>query len=143
MRRNLFYACHFRFNVLGAIKFGRRVTSVRPRTKGSGWDVETRDVRSGTISSSTFDAVMVCNGHYSVPHCAPINNIGSFEGTVMHSHDYRLPEMFKGETGECGGVLEFKKLHCTLSIYLELDATALTLLIRSTGGPVWCVQFWS
>ena len=98
------FAC--RFNVREAIKFGRKVRRVSPspthyeKDNPTRWDVETSDVRSGAVDRSVFDAVVVCNGHYAVPHRADIKNIDRFEGKTMHSHDYRTPEIFQGN-GNC------------------------------------------
>lgn len=42
-----------------------------------------------------FDAVIVCVGNYSVPYTPKIQGIEAFEGTVIHSHDYRTIEPYK------------------------------------------------
>ena len=47
------------------------------------------------IFFSTFDAIMVCNGHYSVPKIPDLPNLDQFAGLKMHSHDYRNPDPFK------------------------------------------------
>ena len=41
---------------------------------------------------SVFDAVVVCNGHYSEPRCPTISGSDAWPGTQMHSHNYRTPE---------------------------------------------------
>ena len=41
---------------------------------------------------------MVCNGHYSLPSVPELPGIDLFDGLVMHSHDYRIPEVFKNKT---------------------------------------------
>lgn len=48
------------------------------------------------INFSDFDAVMVCNGHYSVPKVPEVKNLDLFPGLQMHSHEYRSPGVFKG-----------------------------------------------
>ena len=53
------------------------------------------DINSGALTTSEYEAVMVCNGHYSVPSIPDLPGIQAFEGLVMHSHDYRVPQVFK------------------------------------------------
>lgn len=43
-----------------------------------------------------FDAIFVCNGHNSVPFTPDFQGINEFQGRVIHSHDYRRAESFKG-----------------------------------------------
>ncbi len=43
-----------------------------------------------------FDAVAVCNGHYSVPRTPALPGAGAFPGRQMHSHDYRDAAPFAG-----------------------------------------------
>ncbi len=45
-------------------------------------------------ANSIFDAVMVCNGHYSVPNIPDVPNMDQFAGLRMHSHNYRTPDPF-------------------------------------------------
>ena len=46
----------------------------------------------------TFDAVMVCNGHFSEPHLPWVPGSDAFPGSQLHSHSYRRPERFAGQT---------------------------------------------
>lgn len=47
---------------------------------------------------SEFDAVMVCNGHFSAPNLPEVPGLTElFQGPVMHSHWYREPSAFKGK----------------------------------------------
>lgn len=48
-----------------------------------------RNTRSREESSDVYDAVMICNGHYSYPFTPIIQGIDKFRGRVIHSHDYR------------------------------------------------------
>lgn len=47
---------------------------------------------------ATFDAVVVCNGHYSVPRRPHLPGTERFPGRIMHSHSYRENESFRGLT---------------------------------------------
>lgn len=48
--------------------------------------------------TATYDALVVCNGHYSAPRCPEVKGSDIFPGQVMHSHNYRHNEAFKGQT---------------------------------------------
>ncbi|XVE65040.1 hypothetical protein DITRI_Ditri07aG0150100 [Diplodiscus trichospermus] len=44
-----------------------------------------------------YDAVVVCNGHYTEPRIAEIPGINLWPGKQMHSHNYRIPEPFRDQ----------------------------------------------
>ncbi|XP_017973445.1 PREDICTED: flavin-containing monooxygenase FMO GS-OX-like 4 isoform X1 [Theobroma cacao] len=44
-----------------------------------------------------YDAVVVCNGHYTQPRIAEIPGINLWPGKQMHSHNYRVPEPFRDQ----------------------------------------------
>jgi hypothetical protein len=44
-----------------------------------------------------FDAVLVCNGHYTEPRLPDIPGASVFPGVLMHSHSYREPARFTGQ----------------------------------------------
>lgn len=90
------YAVHF-----GLDKYIRYKTLVRhviPVKNGEGFNVSVEDLETGETATSFFAAVMVCNGHYSVPSIPKIDGMSNFRGTVMHSHDYRTPQSFQDKT---------------------------------------------
>ncbi|KAL4425758.1 hypothetical protein ABPG75_009774 [Micractinium tetrahymenae] len=51
---------------------------------------------AASTSTHTYDAVVVANGHYSRTRLPAIPGQAAFPGEVMHSHNYRTPERFKG-----------------------------------------------
>ena len=59
----------------------------------SGTDAQT----DSQAQTATYDAVVVCNGHYSAPRCPDIKGSDIFPGQVMHSHNYRHNEGFRGQ----------------------------------------------
>ena len=65
------------------IRFGHRVECVAP---DGGWRVD----------GEPFDAVAVCNGHFSEPRVPALPGLDGFAGTVLHSHNYRQPDAFEG-----------------------------------------------
>ena len=52
----------------------------------------------GQCQTRTYDALVVCNGHYSAPRCPEVSGSEAFPGTVMHSHNYRHNSAFRGQT---------------------------------------------
>ncbi|XP_070575786.1 uncharacterized protein [Ptychodera flava] len=64
------------------------------------WDVGFRDVRkqSKELTIEQYDAVLVCNGHYAIPKIPDLLGIDDFQGQIMHSHNYRHPQVFKDKS---------------------------------------------
>ncbi|CAA0309950.1 unnamed protein product [Arabidopsis thaliana] len=86
------------------------------------WRVKSRNF--GDISDEIYDAVVVCNGHYTEPRHALIPGIDTWPGKQIHSHNYRVPEQVKDqiETVREDGSVVFKNgktvyadtiMHCT------------------------------
>ena len=46
---------------------------------------------------ATYDALVVCNGHYSAPRSPDIEGTDTFPGAVLHSHNYRVNEAYRGQ----------------------------------------------
>lgn len=53
---------------------------------------------STSSSTSAFDAVVVCNGHYSEPRRPPLRGSEAFPGRILHSHSYRDNAPYAGLT---------------------------------------------
>lgn len=67
------------------------------------WKVTTAAATAGTGGADStaqhtqlYDAVMICNGHYTVPRLPPVEGIDHFPGTCEHSHNYRRPAPYEG-----------------------------------------------
>ena len=43
-----------------------------------------------------FDHVIVCSGHFSIPRMPDFPDLNKFAGTIIHSHDFRNAEAYKG-----------------------------------------------
>lgn len=67
------------------IRFDREVACLTP--EGDGWRIE----------DQLFDAVAVCNGHFSEPLVPSLPGLDGFAGVALHSHNYRHPEPFAGK----------------------------------------------
>ena len=73
---------------------------VEPETLLSGqtiWLVKFTDLKTKIVNTKTFDAVVLCNGHYTVGHIPHIQGIDTFKGGIIHSHQYRIPEKYTGK----------------------------------------------
>jgi len=71
------------------IRFNTPVQRVEPTGEGK-WQVTTN-------KTETFDAVMICNGHYFKPRVPDVQGMEEFPGLLMHSHNYRTPTAFAGK----------------------------------------------
>lgn len=56
------------------------------------------DLKTNAFAREYFDAVFVCNGHYTKPFYPEIDGMNTFTGRRFHSHNYRQPEQVKDET---------------------------------------------
>ena len=54
-------------------------------------------LKDHTLHTDTFDWVVVATGHFSVPNVPQFPGIESFPGRVMHAHDFRSADEFKGK----------------------------------------------
>jgi len=86
------------FEIQGFVRNNTEVKNVKPLECTSDgfveWHVQTFDKITEVMSEETFDAVVICNGHYSIPSYPSIEGIDQFGGEVLHSHYYRHPEDF-------------------------------------------------
>jgi cation diffusion facilitator CzcD-associated flavoprotein CzcO len=67
-------------------------TSVPPATAAA-----TAAAAGGSLQTEQFDAVLVCNGHYSEPQLPQLPGAAGWPGLLMHSHSFRSAERFKGQ----------------------------------------------
>ena len=80
-----------RFGVKPHIRFGSRVTQIRPAfdkaREPPKWEVE---LAGGAVEA--FDAVIVATGHLTKPLHVP--ELQRFGGEYLHAHEYRAPERY-------------------------------------------------
>lgn len=84
-----------RFELRKCIRFNHLVVNVLS-LKNNKWNVIVNDVRNKKIKSQIFDAVFVCINKFSSPNIPQLNGANEFKGKIMHSHDYRNAEDFRG-----------------------------------------------
>lgn len=82
------------FGLKDMITFRTEVQSVEPAGDGR-WTVRTKNLDSGVEQASTYDAVLVANGHHWNPRRPEFP--GTFTGEAIHSHRYRTADLLAGK----------------------------------------------
>jgi len=80
------------FNIHPLIVFDQRVTNLEVAGDNQ-WRIKTA---SGI--DECFDAVSVCNGHYTLPYVPELDGASNFKGFFLHSHNYRNPQPFSEQS---------------------------------------------
>lgn len=96
--------------VLPMITFNTQVTNIAPHVQNtsndasvwpSSWQVQTKHIPSGLQNVQDFDAVVVANGHYSVPFIPDLPGLAEWDtehpGSISHAKYYRNPAHLKGK----------------------------------------------
>jgi dimethylaniline monooxygenase (N-oxide forming) len=88
-----------RFGFRHRIRFRTKVLSVRPAA-GGGWEVVWRERDSGEEGSGVYEWVFVANGHHWDARWPepPFPGQDAFEGTQLHVHDYKTPDVIAGKS---------------------------------------------
>ena len=62
------------------------------------WSLTSRHLPTGTESTAKYDAVVIANGHYTVPHVPAISGVEQwnerYPNRIIHAKAYRRPEDF-------------------------------------------------
>ncbi|XP_008239883.1 PREDICTED: flavin-containing monooxygenase FMO GS-OX-like 9 [Prunus mume] len=61
------------------------------------WVVRSVEKKTQIVMEEVFDAVIVATGHYSQPRLPSIKGMDAWKRKQMHSHIYRVPELFADE----------------------------------------------
>ena len=77
------------------IRFNSVVTDVSHN--GKEFNVSSKDKKNNLVLSEKFDYVVVASGHFSVPYIPEYEGMKSFPGRILHSHDFRDAEEFRGK----------------------------------------------
>ncbi|CDP09922.1 unnamed protein product [Coffea canephora] len=91
------------FKLCGLVRFGTEVWHVGLMENGK-WKVTSRKREGNAYNDrnqekldEVYDAVVVCNGHYTEPRPAEIPGVEGWPGKQIHSHNYRDPEPFRDQ----------------------------------------------
>ncbi|KAF8027088.1 hypothetical protein BT93_E0108 [Corymbia citriodora subsp. variegata] len=86
------------FGLEELLRFEEEIVGVGMADERGKWKVTWRTRNGGGDGGreeEVFDAVVVCNGHYTEPRIAEITGIDLWPGKQMHSHNYRTSEPFR------------------------------------------------
>lgn len=90
------YADHFGLHRF--IKFSHHVLRIRPILNGK-WEVIVKNLLSTAgYETLLFDAIFVCNGHFTTPFYPNLKGFEIYSGKQSHSHEYRKAEKFTHKT---------------------------------------------
>jgi hypothetical protein len=86
-------------DVFDHFSFCSRVVSALHTSNGWKIIVEKNTISSsiedyGTVREELFDALIVCNGHFSKPRIPSFPGQHHFPGLQLHSHNYRVPDEY-------------------------------------------------
>eukprot|EP00947_MAST-08B_sp_MAST-8B-sp1_P003359 g3359.t1 len=79
------------------VKFNHVVSGVSFDEASSQFTVVARDQTTKTETTEVFDNVIVATGHFSTPNVPYFPGFESFEGRVLHAHDFRDACEFTGK----------------------------------------------
>lgn len=79
------------------IRFETPVRWVEHEAASGLFTVRSKDLRTDTDVTETFDHVIVACGHFSTPHVPEFEGMAAFPGRVMHAHDFRSADEFAGK----------------------------------------------
>ena len=82
----------------GIQKYLRFNTNVKSVTfSNNQFEIISLNKKENKISKEKFDYVVVASGHFSVPYIPEYEGMNSFPGRILHSHDFRDAEEFRGK----------------------------------------------
>ena len=73
------------------------VRSVAYDETSAQFTVVSANMNDGSECTEAFDFVFCCSGHFSTPNVPAFEGLNSFEGRVMHAHDFRSAEEMCGK----------------------------------------------
>ena len=80
------------------IRFNTAVRRVVYFDNEQQFSVIAHDLTTDTASIEKYDYVVVANGHFSTPNVPHFDGFDTFNGRVLHAHDFRDALEFKGKT---------------------------------------------
>ena len=82
--------------VRGWIRFRNAVRRVE-RSRGGAFRVIAQDIANDRETDEEFDHVVVATGHFSVPNVPEFPGFDTFNGRILHAHDFRDAREFKDQ----------------------------------------------
>jgi len=78
------------------IRFNSIVRDVRTLDDGQ-FEVTARNEKTDSESTDIFDHVIVASGHFSTPNVPEYPGFDTFNGRILHAHDFRDAREFEGQ----------------------------------------------
>lgn len=79
------------------VKFSHAVRHVSYDAESKRFTVTVHDLVEDRETSDEFDYVVVASGHFSTPNVPYFEGVEQFPGRVLHAHDFRSADEFKGK----------------------------------------------
>jgi trimethylamine monooxygenase len=79
------------------IRFSTAVRNIRFDAATKLFSVTVHDFKADRVYTETFDYVVVASGHFSTPNVPSFPGFDSFNGRVLHAHDFRDAREFAGK----------------------------------------------
>jgi trimethylamine monooxygenase len=79
------------------IRFNTPVRDVRYSDQTGRFTVKAHDLKNDSVSDDEFDYVVVASGHFSVPRVPYFEGFSTFNGRILHAHDFRDALEFKDQ----------------------------------------------
>lgn len=79
------------------IRFCTTVRWVEHDSKAGRFRVTSENVETSASETEDFDHVIVASGHFSVPNVPDYPGFDRFPGRILHGHDFRDAQEFKGQ----------------------------------------------
>jgi dimethylaniline monooxygenase (N-oxide forming) len=127
------------FGLRPHITFRTRVEHVQPHNDKTGYTVTIQNLDTGQRETRTYRAILVCNGHHWQERWPEFP--GQFSGHTQHSHTYREPFPFRGQTvvvvgiGNSGVDLACDISHVARQVYLSTRRGAYIVPRYIMGKP--------
>lgn len=83
--------------VRGWVRFRTPVRDIHLDEASGKFSVTSHDLKKDFKTTELFDHVIVCSGHFSTPNVPEFPGFSSFNGRVLHAHDFRDAVEFKGK----------------------------------------------
>ncbi|KAK5080104.1 monooxygenase [Exophiala xenobiotica] len=137
---------HFQTQVIDVRPFEPRDHPEGTSRLAQKWHLTTKDLRTNALEEAHYDAVIVANGHYTVPHVPAVPGIAEwhkkYPNVVMHSKAYRRPEDFSGQKvlviGNSASGLDIAgQLAPCAQKPIFLASRSASQLAPAGGGPAW------
>ena len=83
--------------VRGLIRFRNPVRRVEYDDSSGKFRVVAQDIQNDRETDETFDHVVVASGHFSTPNVPEFPGFETFNGRILHAHDFRDAREFTGK----------------------------------------------